>query len=92
MQDEKIFPPPELPPKEYFEDEKWLFNNLTELTRLYPDKWVAVVDKKVIAVGENYGEARDRAKAISNRSDFPILFIEGRVYIYENRASILHRH
>lgn len=92
MQDEKIFPPPpELPPKEYFEDSRWLFSNLSELSKLYPDKWIGVVDKKVVAVGNDIGEVEEQVTRITERKDYPIFFVEGRIYIYAHRSRNLHQ-
>jgi hypothetical protein len=91
MRDEKELPKPELPPKEYFEDSDWLFSNLTELTRLYPDKWIGVVDKKVVAVGRDIGEVEEQVKRISERKEYPIFFVEGRIYIYADCPPVLNK-
>ena len=40
---EKDFPQPKKLPKRYFEDSKWLRENLNELTKKYPDHWIAIL-------------------------------------------------
>ena len=40
-------------PKEFWDDLKWGRKHYGELVRKYPDKWIAIVNKKVVAVGES---------------------------------------
>ena len=46
---------PKLPklPKRYWDDIEWARKHLSELHRKYEGKWVAVVNKKVVAAGKN---------------------------------------
>ena len=49
---------------EHFEkDDKWLRENLDRLRKEYPDKFVAVYDRKVVAVTEALQDAREKAIA-----------------------------
>lgn len=72
----------QLPPKEYWEDEKWLNKNGTKLTKHYPNMWIAVVDKKVVAYGENPREVINKAKEIAGHEHFPIHFVERGMHVY----------
>lgn len=79
------FPKIEIPPKEYWEDEKWINENGTELTKHYPNMWIAVVNKRVVAYGENLREVINRAKEIAGHEHFPVHFVEKGVHVYENK-------
>lgn len=69
-------------PKEYWEDDKWLDENYMEIARQYPEMWVAIVNKQVVASGENLEEVIDKAKGIAGHEHFPVDFIESRVHVY----------
>ena len=71
-----------IPPKEYWDDEKWLRKNATELSKHYPNKWVAAVNKKVVAFGENLEKVVEKAKKIAGSRHFPIHFIERGIHVY----------
>lgn len=38
------------------ENRQWLSDNLDEIIAKYPDKWIAVWDKRVVQVGKSYDE------------------------------------
>lgn len=40
-------------PKRYFQDRQWIDDSILELTRQYPDQWIAVLNGKVVAAGKN---------------------------------------
>lgn len=71
-------------PKRYWEDEKWANEHYGELVRKYPDKWVAVVNKKVVAAGESIRKIEEIARKKTGKKLFPVLFIEGSPAIYES--------
>ncbi|MFQ5813109.1 MAG: hypothetical protein ACE5I2_07965 [Anaerolineae bacterium] len=48
-------------PARFWEDERWLFEHVAELARLYPEKWVAIYREQVAAVGGSRREARQSA-------------------------------
>ncbi len=68
-------------PDEFWEDQDWAFDNYTEWMKKYPDQWIAVVDKKVVAAGKDIGEIERIAQEETGRKHFPVLYIEGRVRI-----------
>ncbi len=78
--------PPTLPiPKEFWEDEDWTYDNYNDLVRMYPDQWVAVVDKKVVAAGKSATEVVELAERKTGRKEFPVVFVEKVVRVYQNR-------
>ncbi len=48
-------------PTEYWEDSKWVNEHAAEISRQYPNQWVAVVDKAVIAAGRDGAEVEKMA-------------------------------
>ncbi|MEW6203679.1 MAG: DUF5678 domain-containing protein [bacterium] len=73
---------PTSPPKEFWEDDKWIDENITELSRQYPNMWIAVVDKRVVASGENLREVIDKARELTGREHIPTHFVEKGVHVY----------
>lgn len=65
----------------FWEDKRWVYQNYTELTERYPDQWVAIVDKKVIAAGD-LGEVKEKATRKIKRGDIVFMFIEGAPHVY----------
>jgi hypothetical protein len=68
-------------PDEFWEDRDWAFDNYPEWMRKYPDQWIAVVDKKVVAAGKDIGEIERIAREKTGRKYFPVIYVEGRVRI-----------
>ena len=68
-------------PDEFWEDKDWAFDNYSEWMQKYPDQWIAIVDKKVVAVGKNIREVERIAQDKTGRKDFPVIYIEGGVRI-----------
>ncbi len=60
-------PPPI--PKRFFEDHKWLVEHSPDLAGQYPDQWVAVHDRKVIAAGKDAGQVLRSAQEITGERD-----------------------
>lgn len=63
-------------PEDYWEDNKWASENFAEIVREYPDQWVAIVDKKVIAAGKTIAEVEEITAEKTGRNEFPIYFAE----------------
>jgi hypothetical protein len=70
--------------KRFWEDDMWARNYYQELSRKYPDKWVAIANKHVIVSGTNLERVEKKAKAKIGREDFPVIFIERRANVYKN--------
>ena len=78
----KEYPKPEIPPKEYWEDDKWADENYMELVKEYPNMWVTVVNKRVVRAGHNPREIVDKTESETGRKEFPIIFVEKGVHVY----------
>ena len=63
--------------KRYWEDQNWAIEHYAELIKKYPDKWVAVVNKKVVATGESIRKIREISRKKTGEKRIPVLFIEG---------------
>ncbi len=55
---EKDSSEPKKLPKRYFEDSKWLRENLTELTKKYPDYWIAILEKEVVIASKDLDQVK----------------------------------
>ncbi len=72
-------------PKEFWEDRKWADENYSELVKKYPNKWVAIVDKKVIAVSDGTGKFLEKARRETGRQHIPTIFVDvGNIYVHQN--------
>jgi len=71
-----------LEPKEFWEDKDWAIEHYAELQRQYKDKWVAIVDKKVVSYGNNLGEVEERARELTGKKYIPLIFVESGAAIY----------
>jgi hypothetical protein len=74
----------EIESKEFLEDMKWGEENYSELMRKYPEKWVAIVDKKIVGVGRSISEAEKEAyqKTGIEIKRIPVIFVERGASIY----------
>lgn len=67
--------------KLFFEDREWALDHYSELIGKYPDLWVAIVDKKVIAATED-GSCIEIAKEKTGRKKIYHLFACDATTIY----------
>lgn len=75
--------PPALPlSPEYVADFEWALQNMDEIVRTYPDQWIAIVNKQVVAAGKNARHARREAEKKTERKEFPIFFVEEDIRVY----------
>lgn len=75
---------PKPPPREFWDDDKWIVENITSLSKSYPDQWIAVVDRKVVSSGDNLREVIDKAKQLTGRNQIPTHFVEKGVRAYQD--------
>jgi hypothetical protein len=68
--------------KGFWEDARWGEENYTELQKQFKDKWVAIVDKKVVSYGENRGEVKKRAIELTGKKHIPLIYVESGAAIY----------
>ena len=81
MQDNE-YPPIPTTPKEFWDDEDWAYDNYNNLVRKYPNQWVAVVDKQVVAAGKNGTEVIETTRKKTGRKEFPVIFVEKGIRVY----------
>ncbi len=67
-------PPPI--PEQYFRDERWLFDHISDLQERYAGQWVAVVNKEVVAAGKVLAEVERLAEERTGERDFPVWLVE----------------
>lgn len=73
---------PSLAPKEYWEDSRWVSEHFSEIAQQYPNQWVAVVDKKVIATGKDGAEVEKITFEKTGRQEFVIILAEKGIHVY----------
>jgi hypothetical protein len=63
-------------PKAFWEDQRWAIDHHAELIKRYGNRWVAVVDKRVVASSKSSVKVEDRARAKTGRSPIAVYFVE----------------
>jgi len=81
-------PPPPPPPKEFWDDLDWANTHMDEISAAYPDQWVAIVDRHVVASGPVLADVESRAMALTGRTEFPVLFAETGIRVYAHRPGL----
>lgn len=84
----QIYPPVPPTPSEYWVDNQWADEHITDLAQAYPNLWVAVVDKQVVASGKVISEVRKAAETQTGRKHFPIIFAERGIHVYAHRTTL----
>ena len=74
----------EIEPKEFWDDMKWGEENYSELMRKYPERWIAIVSKKVVGIGKSMSEAEKEAHKNTgvDIKRIPVLFVARGANIY----------
>ena len=80
------YPPVPPTPKDYWEDSDWADVHIGEISEAYPNLWVAVVDKQVIAWGKVIADVRKVAQEKTGRTHFPIVFAERGIHVYQGKS------
>lgn len=73
---------PTIPPKKFWEDEKWAHQNYQKLVKRYSNKWVAIFDKKVVCANENLGLVKEVASRRIGKKAVPLMHIEDGAHVY----------
>lgn len=84
----QIYPPVPLTPPAYWVDSQWADEHIADLAQAYPNLWVAVIDKQVVASGKVIAEVRRTAEAQSGKTHFPIIFAERGIHVYTNQPAL----
>lgn len=82
----KTYMPVPPTPNEYWEDSDWADEHIGEIADAHPNLWVAVVGKKVVASGKVITEVRKAAQQKTGRTQFPIIFAEQGIHVYQSEA------
>ena len=63
----------------FWEDMQWGEDNYSELVKKYPDQWVAIVNKKVVASGQSLRDIEIEAERETNKKNgiIPTIFVAG---------------
>ncbi len=75
-------PAPLPAPKYVVDDYRWADTHHNELAKKYPEKWVAVVNKKVVSHGSQADRVLAKAHRCTPRPDVALVFIESRLHFY----------
>jgi hypothetical protein len=54
--------------RQYLEDEKWVNDHIVELTRNYPDQWIAVLKGRVVAAGKDRSEVERLGQQVAKEA------------------------
>ncbi len=71
-------------PLEYWEDRDWAWDHYAEFIKQYPDQWIAVCNKEVIAHSESIDEIEIITREKTGKTYFPVIFVEGHIHVYKN--------
>ncbi len=70
-------------PKGFWQDEQWVFDHYPELLKRYEDRWVAVVNRRVVATSKSSVKAEEQAKTKTGRqSPIAVVFVENGRHVY----------
>jgi hypothetical protein len=69
-------------PKRFWEDAKWGRKHASYLLEKYPEMWVAIVNKKVVAAGKNIEKVRNTAQEETGVKHVLVRFVDGGSCIY----------
>lgn len=73
----------QLIPKSYWQDQDWAFDHYPELVKRYGDRWVAVVNKQVVAASKSSVNAQKQAKAKTGQQlPIAVVYVETGRRIY----------
>lgn len=69
-------------PRRFWEDDKWVHDHYTELQNKYVGRWVAVFNKKIVAVADGPEDARKEAQEKTGVKEIPVIFVESGQNLY----------
>lgn len=82
----KDAPLPSPASKEYWEDSDWALEHSSEISQKYPNQWVAIADKKVVAAGKDGSEVEKMATEKIGKREFVIIFAEKGIHVYQDQS------
>ena len=69
-------------PKQYWQDSQWAYKHFTDIVKMFPDKYVGIYKKNVIASGKTIEKVRETAYKKIGIKEIPIMFAEKKIYVY----------
>lgn len=69
-------------PKRFWDDRQWANRHYNELIKKHPNEWIAIVNSKVVASGDNLSQVEKIARNKTRRKYIPVMFIEKGIHIY----------
>lgn len=71
--------------RRFWNDLKWARNHHTDLLKKYRDKWIAVLNRRVVSFGTNLEKVEEQAKKKTGILDIPVMFVECGAHIYAQK-------
>ena len=68
--------------QEYWENSEWTHEHINEISAKYPNQWVIIYKKKVVAASTSGSEAEHIATEKVGHQEFVILFAEKGMRVY----------
>lgn len=68
--------------QEYWVDSEWAHEHMNEISEKYPNQWVVIFNKKVIAASTSGSEAEQIATEKVGNQEFVIMFAEKGIRVY----------
>ena len=70
-------------PKSYWQDQRWALDHYPDLVKRYRDRWVAVVNRRVVAASKSSVKAQEQARAKTGRQlPIAVVFVETGRHVY----------
>ena len=70
-------------PQHYWQDQQWAFDHYGDLVKRYKDRWVAVVNRRVVAASKSSVKAQEQARAKTRRPlPIAVVYVETGRHVY----------
>ena len=70
-------------PKSYWQDQDWAFEHYPTLVKRYGNRWVAVVNRQVVAASKSSVSAQKQARAKTGRQlPIAVVYVETGRHVY----------
>jgi hypothetical protein len=70
-------------PKRFWEDEEWAYKHYAALWEKYPNHWVAIYRKRVVAASKGLGRASALARKKTGQLPVPLIYIASGRNVYQ---------
>ncbi len=70
-------------PKSFWQDQQWALDHYSDLVKHYEDRWVAVVNRRIVASSKSSVKAEEQAKTKTRRrTPIAVIFVENGRHVY----------